>query len=263
MVILFRGTGNHTNKLFQAVHLEAFCLENHVRYYNPSLGPMARYYGVRYTIFDSLLSFVIIVLNKLRLVRIVDFTNPDEIQSYYRRVAEDGLVLARGWYFRASDLTKKYREYFVRKYSLLPHYYRGNELYQKLAGLDRHQHVLVGIHIRKRDYKTWENGKYFFGDDVYQKAMKNFSAQYSRVSRKNVLFVMFSDEPITIPEDENIIISLNPWYVDHVLMSQCDYLIGPPSTFTMWASYISNALYFHIKDEAGIVNLDEFKHCDG
>ncbi len=174
-----------------------------------------------------------------------------------------GILFAKGWQFRAPELTKKHRDYFLRKYALLPQYYQDNALYQKLTEFDRSRTTVVGVHIRRHDYRTWENGRYFYSDDVYERWMDRLAKQLKRTSRRNILFILFSDEQVTIEGRANIIVSKNPWYIDHILMSKCDYLIGPPSTFTMWASYIGNARYFHITDPAGTVDLEKFAHCRG
>lgn len=64
-------------------------------------------------------------------------------------------------------------------------------------------------------------------------------------------------------ENDNIKKSTNEWYIDHFLMSKCDYLIGPPSTFTMWASYIGKVKYYHIENDSGEIRLSDFKYCKG
>lgn len=42
-------------------------------------------------------------------------------------------------------------------------------------------------------------------------------------------------------------------------MSQCDYLIGPPSTFTGWASYIGNVPLKYIESKNIDFTLEDFK----
>jgi hypothetical protein len=263
MVIVYRGGGNHSNKLFQAIHLEAFCLENNLRYFNPSFGSMAKYYGLRNSIFNPLLCHFIAICGKIGLINITDFSVPGELHSYYDTVLKKELVFAKGWHFRAFDLTRKHRDYFIRKYSLLPKYYRENELYKKLKDLDRNRHIVVGVHVRRGDYKVWEEGKYYFSDAVYRKYMESLSSQLTKNPQKRILFIIFSDEQINIAEDESVIPSKNAWYVDQMLMSMCDYLIGPPSTFTMWASYTGHVKLYLIKDDSGAVDLNEFKYHDG
>ena len=49
---------------------------------------------------------------------------------------------------------------------------------------------------------------------------------------------------------------------DHYLMSRCDYIVGPPSTFSMWASYIGKAKYCHIRSGTDAITADSFTVCD-
>ena len=48
---------------------------------------------------------------------------------------------------------------------------------------------------------------------------------------------------------------------DHWLMSQCDYLIGPPSTFSMWASFMGKTKFYHIYSPEETITLDKFSVC--
>jgi len=61
------------------------------------------------------------------------------------------------------------------------------------------------------------------------------------------LLIVFSDDHVVFTRD--LIISQNPWYIDQHLMTRCDYLIGPPSTFTLWASYVGKVPFFQIEKQ--------------
>lgn len=56
----------------------------------------------------------------------------------------------------------------------------------------------------------------------------------------------------------SLYVSKCKWYEDHSLMSMCDYLIGPPSTFTSWSSFIGNVPTYHIKDKYKKIELSDF-----
>src|SRR5690554_5266050 len=170
--------------------------------------------------------------------------------------------LVKGWNFRVFDLTAKFQDYFVKKYSLLPIYYQNNTLYRRISKMDRNIQVVVGVHIRRGDHRSWQDGKYFFSDDVYQEYMHSLRIKLEQSFKKPV-FIIFSNEDVSIAEKENVILSRNDWYIDQFLMSQCDYLIGPPSTFTLWASYIGKVRYFHFEDDQTQVDLDNFQYCIG
>jgi acyl-CoA synthetase (AMP-forming)/AMP-acid ligase II len=138
---------------------------------------------------------------------------------------------------------------------------RNNILSNKITELKNKKCFVVGVHIRKGDYKYWKEGKYYFSDDVYLKYMSNIESEINKISGRKCSFIIFSNENISINETENIIISRNKWYIDHFLMSQCDLLVGPPSTFTLWASYIGKVKYFHIEDNSGKISIDDFRYC--
>ncbi len=263
MIIVFNAAGNHSNRLFQAIHFEAFCIENKVNYLNPSFKNMSKYYGIKNFFFGNTICFLIKSLRKIRLIKTLECNNLDQNELYYNTILKKKLVLTRGWCFRVNELTKKYQDYFIKKYSLLSDLYNDNDLYKYVMKLDRSKYHIIGVHIRKGDYKSWENGKYYFTDDIYQIYMNNITIELNKRSDKEIKFILFSNENITINETEGIIVSNNKWYIDQLIMSKCDYLIGPPSTFTQWASYIGKVKYFHIRDNTGSIHINDFSYCIG
>lgn len=91
----------------------------------------------------------------------------------------------------------------------------------------------VGIHIRRRDYRDWNGGKYFFSDDVYARIMRDIEKEI------DAHFIVFHDEPVEMEHYKGLdcVCSNGTPVEDHWFMSKCDYLVGPPSTFTGWASF--------------------------
>lgn len=73
---------------------------------------------------------------------------------------------------------------------------------------------------------------------------------------KKVKFIVFSNESHSFKNSESILVSNNTWYLDHHLMSLCQYLIGPPSSFTLWASYLGKIPLYHIKDKKEKILLE-------
>lgn len=278
MIIMIFPYGNHCNRLFQNLHFEAFCKEYGIEYINPSFSDMYDYYispcnlfksnilkGLKYKFYKR---FVLIVkiMKKLKILKIERFvkifdTMDNENNIYALSPPHD--IYVGGWYFRVHDLTEKYQDYFIGKYTLKDKYIQNNELYNLMIRLKRNDTIITGVHIRRSDYKYHEDGKYYFDDDVYQKYMCTLGDKIKNNYNKNYFFIIFSDEDILINENEHIHKSTNEWYIDNFLMSKCDYLIGPPSTFTLWASYIGKVKYYHITSDSGNINLSDFKYCKG
>jgi hypothetical protein len=42
-------------------------------------------------------------------------------------------------------------------------------------------------------------------------------------------------------------------------LSQCDYIIGPPSTFSAWAAYHGDTYLYFIENPAAEITLSKFK----
>lgn len=262
MITIFRASGNHSNRLFQTIHFEAFCKEAGLRYANPSFEDMADYYGIEKKAWHKPFCSVANFLYKLKILKGLD-CNEDGKQKYYEELLRKKKnLLVCGWNFRVYDLTAKYQDYFATKYALLPEFYKSNPLYQQLQKVDRSAVAIVGVHIRRGDYRTWQNGRYYFEDPIYEKYMSEMESQLKLTDRKP-LFLIFSNEDISIKVGEGVWISKNDWFVDQFLMSQCDYLLGPPSTFTLWASYVGKVPYYHFESSLDKIDLNRFNYCIG
>lgn len=263
MVIVTSAAGNHSNRLFQNAHLEAFCLRNCIRFWNPSFADMATFYGVKRSPFDQAFCLAVKIWKRLGLPAVTSFDDFGKGAEYYELVKRRRIVLAEGWCFRAPEIVEEYRERLARKFTLKPEFYVDNELYRELLAVDRAKTILVGVHVRRGDYREFEGGRYFFGDDVYERYMVNLAAALSARFCKKVTFIIFSNEDSSMREGPDRVISRNEWYIDQFLMGMCDYLIGPPSTFTLWASFVGGARFFHIKDDSGAVRIEDFALCVG
>ena len=130
--------------------------------------------------------------------------------------------------------------------------------------------LIVGVHIRRGDYKDFRGGAYFYPEDVYVSYLRQF-ANDPRFRGKNIGFLLCSNEPVRLaayagqrvfqlPEARPI--------EDLYALSCCDYLMGPPSSFTMWASFYNQVPLRILKDPSEpldavpfspIVALDRFR----
>ncbi len=122
--------------------------------------------------------------------------------------------------------------------------------------------LLVGIHIRRGDYKDFAGGKYYFSDVKYLKLMNEFQANFPG---KNIKFIICSNEKIS-PNNYPFLkctFSKGSFMEDLIILSKCDYLIGPPSTFSDWASFSGQVPIFHIYSKETELRLDEFATCHG
>lgn len=265
MLILFNTYGNHSNRLIQNARFEAFCIENNIEFDNPTFSDLSDYYISPVSSKNIMVARVLKIkpikyfLKYIKIIRIISF---DDNKS-------DGKILTQcsskkcyveGWHFQTHGLNEKYQDIIAKKYRLKEEYYKNNPLYLQLIQVDRNDTALIGVHIRRGDYKTWKNGKYYFSDDVYRAFMENITEQVLQKYGKRCNFIIFSNEKTTFVQSEDTSISDFEWYVDHFLMSQCDFLIGPPSTFTLWSSYLGKAKYLHLEDPEMEIDIDKFEN---
>jgi hypothetical protein len=272
MIIMAFPCGNYSNRLFQNLHFEAFCKEYGIEYVNPSFSDIHDYYkspcsrGSKCDFFRTLLVVGIVkILRKLKLLKFAKIFNVllfDAADNKYF-VTPPHNIYVGGWYFRVHNLTEKYQDYFIKKYTLKDELIKNSDLYAFILKQKENDNIVIGVHIGRGDYKYWCNGKYYFDDRTYKKYIYTLKDKMNHEYNKKVFFVIFSNENTIFDENEYIYKSTNEWYIDHFLMSKCDYLIGTPSTFTLWASYVGKVKYYHITNDSGNIHLDDFNCCKG
>ena len=111
---------------------------------------------------------------------------------------------------------------------------------KKLDGYKAGDEIFVGVHIRRGDYKEFLNGKYYYDDYKYITWMKNLQDN----SKQKMCFVLCSNEKLQIEEYEKaqlkVIVPGTSGIEDLCYLSLCDYVMGPPSTFSFWAAMYGN-----------------------
>jgi hypothetical protein len=100
--------------------------------------------------------------------------------------------------------------------------------------------IVVGVHIRRGDYAEWNNGIYYYTDEEYLHVMKDIKKQFDNKGQ-NTKFLLCSNESLDIEHFEELdcfIIPDSSGPKDLYALSKCSYIIGPPSSYSQWASYL-------------------------
>lgn len=125
---------------------------------------------------------------------------------------------------------------------------------------EREDHdVICGVHIRYGDYRTWQGGRYYYSPQQYHLLMLNVLKLFHGQS---VAFFISCNENLdlsvfpgcncfTIPESNST--------EDLYGLSNCDLMMGPPSTFSGWASYYADKLLYFIEDPNAEIKTSSFK----
>jgi hypothetical protein len=79
------------------------------------------------------------------------------------------------------------------------------------------------------------------------------------------VFLICSNEPVKIEDFEGmqIVTEARHFIVDLFSLSKCDYIIGPPSTFSWWASFYGSVPVIFLEKPNQRIQLDEFRISKG
>ena len=133
-----------------------------------------------------------------------------------------------------------------------------DEAEKLINGLRQQSDMVVGVHIRRGDYKEWNNGKFYYSIEEYYMFMKRIEELYAD---KKVSFFISSNEKLDKSQFKDCICDFhyngNP-ILDLYTLSLCDILIGPVSTFSRWASFIGEKPIYFIEDIHQELTKDSF-----
>ena len=256
LIVIIDKYGGYCNRLFQSLHYHAFAMEEGAIFLNPSMLGILKFDNYFFYFFDK--------INNLFLKsfsRIIKFVlGKEEFCFYYRK--NNYIKIVKGWEFRKNNLTTKFYVDLKNLYSF-DKKNLSNKLILLIASLNslkRQGKYIVGLHIRRKDYKSWNKGKYYFSDQIYKQIINKLKEKL--IQDKHIPYILVLSDDVISPGLNFDYLSNGSWKEDQLILQTCDLIIGPPSTFTMWASYISQTPLIQIKDD-GDIDFADVKICKG
>ena len=126
--------------------------------------------------------------------------------------------------------------------------------------------MILGVHIRRGDYATFYNGKFFFSDEQYVGVIRRFLALHP--DKQVRAFICGNDPKLDkdyyrreLPACEVVFPDGNPGE-DLCLLSHCDYLIGAPSTFSLVAAMYHDRPLYWMMDADAPLSESSFRYFD-
>src|SRR5207247_2609780 len=103
----------------------------------------------------------------------------------------------------------------------------------------------------------WRGGKYFFAIEQYTAWMRELAAQFASAG---VSFLVCSDETRNPAEFPGLTVGCgtDSPVGDLYALARCDYILGPPSTFSQWASFYGNKPLLQVKEAGAQVERQKF-----
>ncbi len=268
MIIIAKHTNQLCNRLFTYLPILSYALEAQqpVRFlfqYRPydNLFPNLHKAGFRsYLTSSHLRSIRATVL--YALIRILDHAlhivlHPNEPIPIH---APLGILFAPRWREIRYD-----KAYIPKHADTLRHLFAPSEEVSRTIAqhIQKGRGVLtIGVHIRRGDYAQYRP-ELLFPPDVYANYMQQIQ-QLLASQPQPIQFLLCSNEPVNPANFPNLttltIPSATP-IVDLYALAACDYIIGVPSTFSLWASFYGKVPLFHFDSPNTSLSLSDFHVC--
>ena len=216
---------------------------------------------------------------KWGLIPMVTFSN-DEAQNRCNEdiMLQKRMMVVTGWEAHWYDLFLKYKSEILELFAFRP------EIEEKVVEAMNHGDsppvirsqsslltegtvpMILGVHIRRGDYATFYNGKFFFSDEQYVGVIRRFLALHP--DKQVRVFICGNDPKLDkdyyrreLPACEVVFPDGNPGE-DLCLLSHCDYLIGAPSTFSLVAAMYHDRPLYWMMDADAPLSESSFRYFD-
>jgi hypothetical protein len=175
------------------------------------------------------------------------------------QIAPARVVFIYDWGFRAPQWVQRHGRRIRAFFRPLEPIERASR--QAVDRLRQQGEVVVGVHIRQGDYRNWKQGRYFFPASRYAEWMRRMQEQFPG---RKVAFFVCSDVPRSAAEFPGLAVHLggaSP-VLDLYTLAGCDYVMGPPSTFSQWASFYGEKPLRHFHGQDAQPDLPGFRVSD-
>lgn len=230
------------NNLLQYAHVYAWGREHGRK-------AMSMRFSYKYKFFkissSRYVSFPLYLLAKyaaaLHLIPTASFKYSDcDAAALERKMLRHRNIVVSGWFVRYYDLFLKYRSEICDLFTINSEF--TEPVRRKMAECEAgcHDVLRLGVHIRRGDYAVWQNGIYCYSDEQYADFIRSFAAMFPE--RDVHVYLSTNDGSVTAQRYSELsgvkhvhLLGGSP-AGDLFMLSDCDYIIGPPSTFSLVAA---------------------------
>jgi len=287
MVIIHYRAGQLANRLFHFSHFIGNSIEYNYKLIYPYFDDYKEFFdstenntfptkniSIQFTkiaLFNTIIRKVIIraqqkytkspFLNKVHFHSIKEYdtteTNFELGSNDFIKSAKSTILFVEGWLYRDKENLLKHRDTIKKIFTPKAPYLL--EIETTLKRCSEKGDCIIGVHIRRGDYQTFNNGLWYYSDQVYTEKMKDLEIQLAK-KHKRCVFYICSNEEIDKShfQDFNVVIESNHFIVDLYMLAHCNYIIGPPSTYSAWASFYGNVPLLHIMTPESEIHMDNF-----
>ncbi|MCB1531259.1 MAG: hypothetical protein KDJ35_00160 [Alphaproteobacteria bacterium] len=164
------------------------------------------------------------------------------IESYYAPY-----VLLSGWPVRCMDLIEKHEKDIRKLFQFHPSYEQGPK--NLISALRKKYDYIVGVQIRQTDYASFNGGVYYYEAEHYLKLGLDSLDHYASKGRVAVVYVSDEKQDRSLFDHPDLYFGTGApngpghYFEDFILLTLCNIVISPPSTFTAFAAFIGDVAW--------------------
>jgi hypothetical protein len=162
-----------------------------------------------------------------------------------QQIARDSrAVVLMAWNIHVPALVERHADQLRAFFSLAPSWQK--RLDDWWAAEPRSS-PLVGVHIRRRGPMYGPGETHYHPDDFYKMRMNEMRAALG----PGTAFLLCSDAPVDLSAYAGYPVRLGPGHpvLDLYSLARCDWIFGPFSTFSAWASWVGKVPRFQLHDD--------------
>ena len=287
IIFITKKSGGFANRLWQYSYFLAYSKEHNIFIINPTFDEYREYFigtknnlslSTLFNVFsihnDFLLNFILFLrtfskwgkrrfsfFNKNILIKSIKSTDPVNMdhKSWGRKINNKNIIFVDGWRIRCNISLNKHKQY-IKSYFQPLESHRKN-IINLLQPIKSDFEIVIGLHMRRADYESVYPDLYF----TFQQYSEFMDRIKNYFKKQKVAFLLCSDEKIEKKYFSKRICfySTGHFIEDMYALSQCNYIFGVSSTYSLWASFVGNVPIYLINESNLIINKDNFWICDG
>ncbi len=174
---------------------------------------------------------------------------PDDIEvredfPALQQIAGDPrMVVINAWNLHLPSLVGRHAENLRSYFRLAPAWQRQLDEWQSAAPWPV---KMLGVHIRRAGLNYDPGEPYYRADDFYLSHMREMAALLG----PGTGFLICSDGPVNLANFAGLPVRLGPGHriLDLYALSRCDWIFGPYSTYSAWASWVGQVPRLEVMD---------------
>lgn len=234
------------NNLLQFAHVYAWGRKHHQRVISMRFSYKYPYFKIQKTRYAGFFWYLFAkYAAALRLLHTVSFRHTDHREEKIHYMETHRHFVVSGWFARFYEEFLEYRDEICDLFQLREEYAEPLRKRMETAMSGTSTDTLrLGLHIRRGDYKDFYAGKFFYDDATYAAYVMEYARQ--NAAKDIVIFISTNDKEVSPNHFETlcqscqniikfIVMPENNPAQDMIMLSKCDAIIGPPSTFSLTA----------------------------